>query len=139
MGARKSHLDKIPTLNNRHTTGLEEWIDDYSNKLPPLENFILPGGGKTSATLHVARSVCRRAERSVQPLVDMDEVNVEVLTYLNRLSDFLFTIARFAAQIDNKEETIYSPPQITDPAQDIFLSTCDNRWLWDRRGLEKRI
>ena len=77
--ASKSHLDKIPTLNNRHTTELEEWIDDYSNKLPPLENFILPGGGKTSATLHVARSVCRRAERSVQPLVDMDEVNVEVL------------------------------------------------------------
>ena len=77
--ARKSHLDKIPTLNNRHTTELEEWIDDYSNKLPPLENFILPGGGKTSATLHVARSVCRRAERSVQPLVDMDEVDVEVL------------------------------------------------------------
>ena len=77
--ARKSHLDKIPTLNDRHTTELEEWIDDYSNKLPPLENFILPGGGKTSATLHVARSVCRRAERSVQPLVDMDEVDVEVL------------------------------------------------------------
>ena len=77
--ARKSHVERIPALNSRHTAELEEWIDEYSANLPPLENFILPGGGKTSASLHVARSVCRRAERCVQPLVDMKEVDPEVL------------------------------------------------------------
>ena len=77
--ARKSHLDQVPALNKRHTAELEEWIDEYSTHLPPLENFILPGGGRTSATLHIARAVCRRAERCVQPLVDMEEVDAEVL------------------------------------------------------------
>ena len=59
----------------------EEWIDEYTTQLPPLESFILPGGGRTSAELHVARSVCRRAERCVQPLIDMEEVDLEVLRY----------------------------------------------------------
>lgn len=117
--ARKSHVERIPALNSRHTAELEEWIDEYSASLPPLENFILPGGGKTSASLHVARSVCRRAERCVQPLVDMKEVDPEVLRYLNRLSDFIFTIARFAAQIDNKEETIYTRPPPADELSNL--------------------
>ena len=60
---------------------MEEWIDEHSKHLPPLDNFILPGGGKTSAQLHIARAVCRRAERSVQPLVDSKEVDPEVLRY----------------------------------------------------------
>ena len=77
--ARKSHISKVPSLSIRHTSELEEWIDEYTKHLPPLENFILPGGGKTSASLHIARAVCRRAERSVQPLVDMGEVDEEVL------------------------------------------------------------
>ena len=83
--ARKSHIDKVPSLSSRHTAELEEWIDEYTKNLPPLENFILPGGGKTSASLHIARAVCRRAERSVQPLVDMGEVDSEVLGYIVNL------------------------------------------------------
>ena len=80
--ARKSHINKVPSLSIRHTSELEEWIDEYTKHLPPLENFILPGGGKTSASLHIARAVCRRAERCVQPLVDMGEVDEEVLRYI---------------------------------------------------------
>jgi len=107
--AREAHLVKT-AFNARHTTDLEEWIDKYSEQLPALENFILPGGGITSAQLHVARSVCRRAERSVTPLVVAGECDPEAQKYLNRLSDFLFTAARLAARVDEKEETIYARP-----------------------------
>ena len=64
-------------------------------------------GGQTSSSLHISRSVCRRAERQVTPLVAAGEVDPDTLKYLNRLSDFLFTVARIAAKLDNKEETIY--------------------------------
>jgi len=112
--ARQAHIEKVQGLSQRHTLEIEEWIDEYSQLLPPLENFILPGGGKTSAALHVARSVCRRAERRISPLVDEGDVDPEVLRYVNRLSDFLFTIARLAARLDAKDETIYSRPVDVD-------------------------
>lgn len=67
-------------------------------------------GGKTAAALHVARAVCRRAERSIVPLVKSDELEGEVLKYMNRLSDFLFVLARHASRLDNKEENIYIRP-----------------------------
>lgn len=111
--ARKIHQERTK-FNSRHTTELEEWIDDYSQQLPPLENFILPGGGHTSASLHVARAVCRRAERRVSPLIEKDEVDRETLKYLNRLSDYLFTAARFSAKMDNEEETVYIRPDKRD-------------------------
>jgi len=107
--ARQSHKTRTE-FNNEHTQELEECIDAYSTRLPPLENFILPGGGKVSSSLHIARAVCRRAERQVTPLVQSGEMDTEPLKYLNRLSDFLFTIARYATQLDGKEETIYRRP-----------------------------
>ena len=64
--ARPAHL-KRTGFNSQHTMELERWIDDYTSNLPPLENFILPGGGVVAATVHVARAVCRRAEREVKP------------------------------------------------------------------------
>ena len=64
--ARPAHL-KRTGFNSQHTNELEQWIDEYTSNLPPLENFILPGGGVVAATVHVARAVCRRAEREVQP------------------------------------------------------------------------
>jgi len=120
--ARKSHKDRV-VFSSRHTNELEEWIDEYTKELPALENFILPGGSVTSSTLHVARAVCRRAERK---LVNVEEVDAEALKYLNRLSDFLFTLARYAAKLDGVEETIYIRP---DPRFKIYKQVQDtNAW-----------
>ena len=75
---------------------LEEAIDSAEDRLPPLERFVLPGGTPKAAALHVARTVCRRAERSVVGLAREAEVPPPILTYLNRLSDLLFVLARRA-------------------------------------------
>jgi cob(I)alamin adenosyltransferase len=72
---------------------LERWIDSFSEELPPLRRFVLPGGSPSGAALHVARTVCRRAERAMVDLGD-SAFEVELLHYINRLSDLLFTMAR---------------------------------------------
>ncbi len=81
----------------RSTQQLEEWIDAMDAELPTLRNFILPSGGAAAASLHVARAVCRRAERSVTPLCLDGECDPAAAVFLNRLSDYLFVGARFAA------------------------------------------
>ena len=91
----------------QHTQKLEEWIDQMDNELPPLTNFILPSGGLFATHLNLARSICRRAERTVYPLIENGQVDVEVGKYLNRLSDFLFVASRMAAFKDGKPETIW--------------------------------
>src|SRR5690349_15768005 len=70
---------------------LESWIDTLEAELPPLRRFILPGGSPAGATLHVARTVCRRAERAI---VDLEGLDRDLLVYVNRLSDLLFVMAR---------------------------------------------
>lgn len=75
---------------------LEGWIDRYVTEAPEITKFILPGGSPVAALLHVCRTVCRRAERRVVSLAAEHEINAEVLTYLNRLSDFFFAAARVA-------------------------------------------
>ncbi|ODN02132.1 Cob(I)yrinic acid a,c-diamide adenosyltransferase, mitochondrial [Orchesella cincta] len=112
--ANESQLKGVG-FSDRHVKELEEWIDRYMNNLPPFEkvNVILPGGGKPNASLHIARTVCRRAERAIIPLVRDNEVDEQALIYLNRLSDYLFTVARYAAKLDRQNETIYireNPP-----------------------------
>lgn len=74
---------------------LEERIDEMTAALPPLTNFILPGGSLAAAQIHVARTVCRRAERLVVALQEHETIGDHALIYLNRLSDFLFTLARY--------------------------------------------
>jgi cob(I)alamin adenosyltransferase len=73
---------------------LERLLDVYDAQVPPLRAFVLPGGHETAARAHLARTVCRRAERAVVRLAHEDEVRADVITYLNRLSDFLFVVAR---------------------------------------------
>jgi cob(I)alamin adenosyltransferase len=73
---------------------MEAWIDEGDEELPALRAFVLPGGSRAAAALHVARTVCRRAEREVVRLSTEEAVDVDILTYLNRLSDLLFLFAR---------------------------------------------
>ena len=91
-----------------HTAELEGWIDAHTEALPPLKNFVLPSGGICAAQLHVARAVCRRAERSVVPLVERHSLEASVSTYLNRLSDYLFTAARAAALRKGYREVVWA-------------------------------
>jgi cob(I)alamin adenosyltransferase len=83
---------------------LEKAIDTFEAELPPLRQFILAGGGNAGALLHVARTVCRRAERRVVSLSEKVHVNPNLIEYLNRLSDFLFVIARIVNHREGKQE-----------------------------------
>jgi cob(I)alamin adenosyltransferase len=88
-------------------THLEEVLDELNEPLPALKDFILPGGGPAAAACHVARTVCRRAERRTTTLTAESEVRVEVLHYLNRLSDLLFVMARVLARHENGSEVLW--------------------------------
>jgi cob(I)alamin adenosyltransferase len=86
---------QIPQIEPRHVEKLEQLMDELSEALGPLENFILPGGTVGAANLHVARTVCRRAERVVVALGRQEPIGAHVIPYLNRLSDALFVMARY--------------------------------------------
>lgn len=87
-----------PTIDDAAIEGLERAIDTYQAGLPPLREFILPGGALPAAEVHVARTVCRRAERRLVTLARRETVRPDLLRYLNRLSDFLFVLARVVNQ-----------------------------------------
>ena len=87
---------------------LETELDALNADLPPLKDFILPGGGRAAAACHLARTVTRRAERRVQTLAHASEVRPEVLRYLNRLSDLLFVVARRLARSESGQEVIWN-------------------------------
>ena len=91
-------------LSPDRTRNLEDAIDRFETELPPLRHFILAGGGHAGALLHVARTVCRRAERRVVRLSEIVDVSPGVIEYLNRLSDFLFVLARFVNNREGKQE-----------------------------------
>ncbi len=85
----------VPRVEERHVESLEATIDRFAEVVGPLENFVLPGGSPAAAQLHVARTVCRRAERLVVALEREEPIGPQVRIYLNRLSDALFVLARF--------------------------------------------
>ncbi len=100
---------KQPVIEARHVTFLESTIDDLNATLPELRSFVLPGGGWVSAFLHQARTVCRRAERLVTTLARQEATGAYALVYLNRLSDLLFVLGRWAARARRETEPLWEP------------------------------
>lgn len=97
-----------PRIEERHVVALEEAIDRMSAELGPLQNFILPGGSAGAAHLHVARSVCRRAERLTVRLAREEAVGPLVISYLNRLSDALFVMARWENRFRGATDVLWN-------------------------------
>ncbi len=96
-------------ISEKEIEELEHWIDAFEEELEPLQYFILPGGGKAATHFHVARTVCRRAERSMVFLNESEEVRPELIKYLNRLSDYLFVLSRYISKIENEPEEYWNP------------------------------
>jgi cob(I)alamin adenosyltransferase len=93
------------SINQENIKVLEDAIDEYQNQLPELTHFILPGGNLASAQCHVARTVCRRAERRILEFAEHSKVQPEIIIYINRLSDFFFVLSRKLA-FDNGIEDV---------------------------------
>lgn len=100
-------------FDQEETALLEEWIDKMTHELPALKTFILPGGDPCGAMLHLARSICRRAEREVVPLTNHADVSDNIFIYLNRLSDYLFTVSRYVNHLTNSPETCWIHNKLT--------------------------
>lgn len=98
-----------PILTESHVTRLEEALDQLNASLPPLKDFILPGGSRAAALAHVARTVCRRAERRVVTLAKSETVPALACPYLNRLSDLLFVMSRVLNRASNLPDVLWQP------------------------------
>jgi len=99
---------KVPRITSRDTTKLEEMTDTLLAGLPPLRNFIMPGGSPTGARLQFARAVCRRAERRIVGASKVTAVNPALLPFFNRLPSYLFNLSRFANKRAGKKEIIWT-------------------------------
>lgn len=99
----------LPALSESIVTALENEIDNMTSKLPELKSFILPGGNARIAQAHICRTVCRRAERRVVSLAEVNSVEKLIITYLNRLSDYFFVLARKLSLEDGIDEVKWNP------------------------------
>ena len=113
--------DYITRMDAEPILRLEGEIDNFDEQLPPLKSFILPGGSGAAAYLHLARTTCREAERATVHLSTEEPINHHALIYLNRLSDWLFTMARFA----NHQQGVADVPWIS-PAQSVAQGSLAN-------------
>ena len=99
----------VPNIRASHIKPLEKSIDTFQESLSPLESFVLPGGSPAAAQLHFARTICRRAELLTVRLSLSETINRTVLVYLNRLSDLLFVLARYANSVEGGVEVRWTP------------------------------
>jgi cob(I)alamin adenosyltransferase len=95
----------VERIQQEHITRFEQAIDWIDARLKPLSSFIIPGGSHVAAQLHLARTICRRAERSVVKLSREEQIEPHCIVFLNRVSDLLFVLARYANQVEGVEET----------------------------------
>lgn len=117
--ANPKHRARGDRVVDADVEGLDSWLLEYRSALPPLQHFVMPGGTPAAAAVHVARSVCRRAERTAFALAAQHPVGVPVLVFLNRLSDVLFEMARYlnaAAKVRDEE---WLGPRDRDKKDDV--------------------
>ncbi len=119
----KSDRKNLPALSEQNVTWLENVIDAMNEELTPLNSFVLPGGSPVNAFLHQCRTVCRRAEREMVTLSREEEIDSNLLAYVNRLSDALFVFSRWTASTMDEKEFLWEPGK-NDP----------DDWRW---GTEK--
>lgn len=96
-------------VKDNHLSCLETWIDEVTSKLPALTSFVIPGGSILNSHLHIARTICRRAERSVVKLSQIEKIDNNIIIYLNRLSDYLFSLCRAESTRSGVPETLWIP------------------------------
>ena len=101
-----------PMIKQENVDELERSLDTINDSLTPLKEFILPGGGLAASHCHVARAVCRRAERCLVSLNKQDKLNVYLMAYINRLSDYLFVLARAISKAEGKDEIYWQSERL---------------------------
>jgi cob(I)alamin adenosyltransferase len=109
LAAADGHKMQLPDFEETAIEDLEKAIDLMNEELEPLRNFILPGGDLASSYCHLARTVCRRAERKVVAMQQELQVEPKIVKYLNRLSDYFFTLGRFYTKLNSGKETLWNP------------------------------
>lgn len=109
LAAGATNTYPLPNISEDDITRLERWMDEMDTELVPLTNFILPGGHIAVSNAHVARCICRRAERLVVALSQDETIDTRYVRYLNRLSDYLFVLARYITHLKGAEELKWVP------------------------------
>jgi cob(I)alamin adenosyltransferase len=107
IAAVQTDLVSVPAVTDQHIAEMESWIDAMTALVPPLTQFILPGGTQGAAVCHHTRAVCRRAERRVVGLMKKDQLDLHVQRFLNRLSDLLFTLGRYINMQEGSAEVVW--------------------------------
>ena len=102
-------VEQMPRVTEIDVTELEKSIDRHNEELPPLRSFVLPGGTRLNADLHLARTVCRRAERHMVAMSEVEHVDAASMAYINRLSDALFVWSRWASHAADSDEVLWEP------------------------------
>ena len=99
-------------VEDKHVSQLDTWLDEFNSQLPPLKEFVLPKGDLATTSCHLARTICRRAERRIVTLSRNEAINQCTRIYLNRLSDLLFVFCRLLARVDSNSEEMWRSKRI---------------------------